>query len=556
MSQYKTYPIILKILKSSWPYFLYVILSITLYPFYKYVIAQDEISYITIALKYFNGSFYDAINGIWSPLITWLLLPFILVGIFPPFAFKILQIIIGFFILLIMSKLIDKLKVERSINLLFRIVLIPIILFFIFFTGTPDLLLACLIIFYIYLLINYSFNFNFKRSTVIGFIGSLIYLSKAYGFPFFIVHFTLLSLIGFFFYKSKKKEITKYYFTSIIVFSLLSVIWIFLLSFKYDQINYTLAGDYNYNFAGPRYNSIQTLRIEKLYQPVNETAVSYWEDPSFLKTERWSPFESLFNFKHQLKIIFTNLKITIYHFSIYLFLLFILLVFHPSKKLILKNSIVLFLIYSLLIYLSGLLLIMIEERFLIFPVLVLLLLSTIIFSEVVKKYHNRRLILYTIYFVTLIVLVIKPTYSIIKHFNYGKVLHFTALNIKEDFGLKGNIVSRSESPLAEDWANSTYIAYLNNGKYFGEIDRKKNQNRIVEELIKYNINYLLIWDKQINLSAPEFKQEGTYDLDFLPIIKSSSTNKLINSIKAFFGLSNETYTGNKRLWIYSFHNQN
>jgi hypothetical protein len=527
-----------------------------MYPFYKYVFAQDELSYITIALKYYSGNYSDAINGIWSPLISWLLVPFIVIGTFPPFAVKILQIIVGFLILFIMSKLFEEFDIEQSVSTLFLCGLVIILLFFVFFTGTPDLLFAFLVILYIYLLITNYFSYSIKTSFVLGVLGCLIYLAKAYGFLFFILHFTLLNVIVFFFNKQKKGQILKSYFISILVFSFISSIWICAISNKYGTINYTLAGNYNYNLAGPKYNYVPIMRIETLYPPVNESAVSYWEDPSFLKIDVWSPFDSIDSFKHQLKLVFKNTKMVLYHLAVYLILFVAYLIIYPSHKEIRRKKQFCLFIYSILIYLPGLLLIVIELRYLIFPILIIILLLGVLLSGIVKKYNKNRWLIYTIFFTTLIILVSKPTYSIINHFNYGKEIHRAALDIKDDIGRLENIASRSEYPLDEDWANSTYIAYVNNGKYYGEVNKKKNQSELVLECSKFNINYLLVWDNQIDLKLPEFKQEKMYSIDLKTKPMMIFFYEIISHINSLFGISESTFKERKKLWIYSFHKQN
>ncbi|MBL0104831.1 MAG: hypothetical protein IPP51_14360 [Bacteroidetes bacterium] len=57
----------------------------------------DSFQYLVIARHYVHGDFQQAVNGCWSPLISWLLVPFVAVGLNGVLAFKILQILIGLF---------------------------------------------------------------------------------------------------------------------------------------------------------------------------------------------------------------------------------------------------------------------------------------------------------------------------------------------------------------------------------------------------------------------------------------------------------------------------
>src|ERR1035438_5940259 len=75
----------------------YIILGIFLFRYYQYQINFDETVYITIAKSYMTGSFYVSINDYWSPLISWLLTPFMLFAKTPVAALqsaKILSLII------------------------------------------------------------------------------------------------------------------------------------------------------------------------------------------------------------------------------------------------------------------------------------------------------------------------------------------------------------------------------------------------------------------------------------------------------------------------------
>ncbi len=57
----------------------YLIIGILLVQNYLYIVYTDTISYIHVAQLYINGCFSYAINGYWSPLFSWLLIPFLMV---------------------------------------------------------------------------------------------------------------------------------------------------------------------------------------------------------------------------------------------------------------------------------------------------------------------------------------------------------------------------------------------------------------------------------------------------------------------------------------------
>ncbi len=73
----------------------YLVISFALLYFYKYSYRQDLVSYLSIADKYYNGNFDQAINGVWGPLLSWAIALFHLLPIEPILEFKFIQILIG-----------------------------------------------------------------------------------------------------------------------------------------------------------------------------------------------------------------------------------------------------------------------------------------------------------------------------------------------------------------------------------------------------------------------------------------------------------------------------
>jgi hypothetical protein len=529
---------------------LYVFLSLLLFQFLKYVIAQDEIPYITIALKYQNGNFKEAVNGIWSPLISWMLVPFLVFKINPLFAFKILQIIIGGLTLFFASKLLN----IFTNNVLSRIICLSalsiIIIYFVYFTATPDLLLALFSMVYIYILLKNNFSFGVSQAIIIGIIGALIYFSKAYGFPFFIMHFTIISFIIFFRSKERRKEILRYYLITMLVFGILCSAWVVALSNKYGNINYTLSGKYNYNFAGPKYKGIQSSRIEHLYPPANDSAVSYWEDPSFLIPADWSPFASWDNFKYQLTLIVTNTKQIIYYLAPFIILSSLLFIFFRNKKEIIKNKKVLFLGFTFFVYIGGLLLIMIQERFLVLPLILIVIFLSFLLSkclEIFEKIRPTHIILVSF---ILLFMVAKPFYSIIKNINMGKSVYKLSYKIKNDLNLNGNIASMTDVPLAEDWAYTTDIAFINNLKYYGELNRHMSKAQLTEELKKYNIDYFFVWDGVKEFVQPQFSELADYKIDASPMINNGLLKNLAVKIFKIFRMQKEKIRYNEDVSIF------
>src|SRR3954463_7979386 len=86
-----------------------------LFPVLRYYIDYaDTFSYITIAEKYAAGNFSDALNGTWSPMISWLLSLLLITKADAFLLYKILEVIAGLFGIYLTARLIEKLKIRTS----------------------------------------------------------------------------------------------------------------------------------------------------------------------------------------------------------------------------------------------------------------------------------------------------------------------------------------------------------------------------------------------------------------------------------------------------------
>src|ERR1700744_5527994 len=87
---------------------LYVVLFFLLFPSYKYWVDPDAISYINVARLFAKGEYFASLNAYWSPLASWLLVPFIKTGADPVLSAKYINGILGLLTLYSTYSLTDK----------------------------------------------------------------------------------------------------------------------------------------------------------------------------------------------------------------------------------------------------------------------------------------------------------------------------------------------------------------------------------------------------------------------------------------------------------------
>lgn len=508
---------------------LYLLIGIILINNYQFILSTDGISYISIAQKYLNGNFYDAVNGYWGPLLSWLIaiiLPFSQNPYSTVYLINLVSLIIGFFTIIGTKLLMDNFEVEKTIKRLILLSLIPIILHFSFYVTTPDLLVTCAIIYYLYFLFNPTYPYSRYSGLMCGFTGVLAYLSKSFALPFFLAHFILFNV--FFYFRNSNKEkrnrILKNLFIGLIVFFTISGVWIALISDKYGELTIGTTGEYNHDLFGPKSQGHYLDNIG-LMKPPNESAVSAWEDPSNFKMESWSPFESWDYLKFQINTILKN----IYKFIniIELFSITSILIIIVALALIVKSSTdnssknkLIYLIVTIILYSGGYSLIYIQERYIWLINILLLILGGYILSLLFDmKYLNK--IQKNVLLIFLIAsFVIIPISGLITDYNAESKFYIYDLSekLKGNYNFHGNIASN------DNYIESNIISFYTESKYYGKPKKTNNYNELKIELENNNIDYYMVWgdSDQNNYLSKDFKEITNGNIDNLRIYSLKS----------------------------------
>lgn len=492
----------------------YFIIGILLIGNYLYLLYTDSISYIHVAEHYISGHFSQAINGYWSPLFSWLLVPFLMVWpgkLGALFSIKILNLIIGCFTFFGLYLLEDKLKFGIKIKIVTFVILIPITLYFAYSHPMPDLLVLTLLLFYMNFLLDNKYLSNLQMGVLSGFFGALAFLSKSFAFFFFIVHFMVVNIDYWLRFKENRNTITKNFILGLMIFLAISGIWMGLISDKYDKLTIGTAGTYNYDIFGPGSQG-SPVYYEGLMKPYDEYATSVWDDPSYIKVKDWSPFSSIRNFNYQLALMVYNIfeifKI-IEGFSILSILIIVLalfLIFKSNNKL--KNKLTL-LTLGLFIYLAGYSLIIVEMRYLWFVDVLLLIMGILCVKILSEDYSIRKSLSMILVFLVCWSFVLFPIFNLYDISGDGKDVYNMAEDLRKQ-GIEGNNIAASSL----DWRSTLILAYYLDAKYYG-LTKSSSGNEISEELLNNNIKYYIWW------------QEDRIEISGFKIIDTGYNNPLV-----------------------------
>ena len=497
----------------------YLLLGLFLIPNYQYIINADGISYISIAQHYINGNFAQAINGYWSPLYSWLLIPFLLLSsnkVQILFFTKVLALIIGFFNIIGIYLLAGKLNFDVKLKTGILATSILLNLYFAFNFITPDLLVVCILIFYLNFLLDKKYCYSLSMGFLTGFTGAMAFLSKSYIFFFFLVHFILTNLYYGFKFPLRRRKIIKNFILGLTVFFLISGVWIYAISDKYDKFTIGTAGSYNYAITGPDSKG-HPMHYEGLLKPSEDSSYSVWEDPSYLNVKSWSPFESKENFLYQLKIIWNNfidfLNI-IEIFSIFSILILFMAGFFALKS---SNNFIKdrfrILLLTILIYSGGYCLIFLENRYLWFVDVLLLLLGFLVVKTSFEQFSINKRFYNFIILIMCLSFIISPLIGMYQSSYVGSNVPIMAENLKE-LGVKGNIASN------DNWDYSVYLAYYLDAKYYGQTNLSSSKD-LGAELRRNGINYFLIWGKSPITNISGFEEMKYNQTDNLKVYHSN-----------------------------------
>ena len=169
-----------------------MILGIVLFRYYQFQINSDGIEYIGIAHSYMSGNFYASINDYWSPLFSWLLMPFLSFAQTPLEGIqvtKILSLILGFFTIIGLRQLSYRFEMDEIVRTVILFMMVPIIIYFGLSVITPDLLMVCVLVYYLAIIFDTNYSNRLFNGMLCGILGGFAYLTKSYGFTFFIATF-------------------------------------------------------------------------------------------------------------------------------------------------------------------------------------------------------------------------------------------------------------------------------------------------------------------------------------------------------------------------------
>lgn len=477
---------------------LFVVACLFAWMKFQHYFVSDAIAQLAITEHIKNGEFAFAANGYWSPLASWLLVPFTWLPVDGMDAFRLMNLVLASISLHLSVKLLKQLIVSKPIAYLAACAVAVILPFWALYYLTADMLFLTVLLWYLRLHVSGKF---YEHPLLAALSGILLYFAKAYGLYFFIAHSLLMLLFR---EQNKRKEGLLQMGKAFLIFVPVCALWIAMISNRYGHFTISESAKYNSAIADNR-PLVHPCDTMGLIAPLPGYRYSAWEDMTRhiavhkpvatvpvvdrLK-ENTSTFISLLN------------KIPRYGFWMAIVLLAITVL---TKRF--RREMVIPLV-TLAVFSGGYLLLFVEERYLIFPSLLLYFIIAALIVQTANLIRSRYA-QWLVYFLMLYVL-IRPAVDIYRNTNVYEE--------REAYRL-ANTLKRLEQGKQCSFASwNAYQAaplawHLKWKDYGGLSGYGTDSSRMLNDLNRYNIKYIIL---PRNQQLPEILKP-VFTLRIMPI---------------------------------------
>ena len=274
----------------------------------RQVLSQDGIQYIAASRHYIEGHLDLAVNGYWGPLLSWLMIPIIILTDNSVLAARIVMGFSAVVFLLGSILVLRALQVHPAGVVLGTWIVSLASIDWSVSATTPDLLMGGAICFAICGLMSHGWLQNRRTQFLTGILFGLAYLAKSVVLP---MTFLLLVGIGSLWTINRfanPKLVLRGFVITLLGFGLIALPWLGVLSLKYHRFVFSTSANIAHIIVGPLANGHPAI-----YNVPEPGRNSWWEDPPYklYSDIDWSPFQSRAYFMYQLGVIAHNTGTTI-----------------------------------------------------------------------------------------------------------------------------------------------------------------------------------------------------------------------------------------------------
>ncbi|MGA8029544.1 MAG: hypothetical protein WB992_20570 [Bryobacteraceae bacterium] len=479
----------------------FLLLSALLLPFYRYELAPDAISYLSIAEQYAAGYAKEAVNAYWGPLYSWCLAALLVLHAPGILAAKVIEIGAGALTLFALHRISLRFDMAEGVRRAFLFVGAAMILGFVMEIDSPDLLFTAVLLLYLGIIFDPAYPSSPFSGVLCGVLGALAYFAKSYGFWFFAAHFFTFNTLHWFSQSNpvRRARILTQFLAGLAVFCAISFVWIMALHAKYGTWMLGTAGTFNHRLVGPQSEGYPHLR--RLIPPPTEHALTAWQDPSPSWLPSWT-LESRSGLTHQVKLVSRNAN-RIVGFWIYAtplfaaFLLGYIVLCLDSRA---RQLEWIYPVSTLVLFSAGYLLITAQDRYFWLPDLLLLWIAFRSLDLLFQKHSVAVSARVVLVWGVVLSFLFEPVLTLHAQFQRDKQLYQWSESIKRSLPVQGRLAS------CADWQDSAYLAYVLGMPYYGVPAPEPEADEVARDL------------------NPDYRPfaSSSNDLDHIPAILSAA----------------------------------
>ncbi len=443
------------------PLIAYVLASVVLFPFYRYLIGSDGISYLSIANHYLAGKTAEAVNLYWGPLYSWLLAIPLAAHASGTLALRIVCFAAGLLALFAYSRLARRFELSPKMETI-SLWIAAAMIFAFTLRDQPDLLLTALLLPYFAWILDSRYPDSRWSGVLCGVFGGLAFLTKSYAFVFFLGHFTLLNLLHWWRVDPlRRTRVIRNFALGYAAFAILAVPWIAILSQKNGALTIGTTGEFNYRLAGPQSHGYPMY--QRLLEPPNPDAISFWEQPSPDTLLAWTPL-SRSGILHQVRLAWSNFKELLFTWQeasiLSIAFLFAYCLWGMSSR---EQRVPwYFVVLTILVFPAGYLLITLQDRYLWPEILLFVLIGAVVSDALISTSWLSETARKTLIAAFVISFLLLPLRLIAGARNGGRAMYDLSSQIRQKYSLEGAVAS------CGNWNDSLYLAYYLHLHFLGD----------------------------------------------------------------------------------------
>jgi hypothetical protein len=277
--------------------------------FFRHSLNPDAVAYLRIASYYAGHETSLAVSGYWSPLISWMIVPILKMGVPPLAAARIVMELSAILFLFGCLQVFRRFKLPRTFSCVGLWISALVSIPWSVENITPDLLLAALVSFAVAGMVTPRWFLKRRRALLSGIFWGIAYLSKSIALPFGILTSVGVGVFWWWRGGGARQNIAACSCLALLGIGMVSVPWIAVLSRHYGKLTVANSAVMNHSLVGPAVTNRLYLLDQGFHRP-EAGRVTVWEDPA-LPYPDWSPLDNWGNALHQLWIVLRNVPVAV-----------------------------------------------------------------------------------------------------------------------------------------------------------------------------------------------------------------------------------------------------